>query len=67
MVGPGLRPGYHPTYYGALVLDPDGNNVEAVSRGPVEEAWAAGPSIRPSARKGPSPTSGCSILDALPL
>ncbi len=27
---PGLRPHYHPTYYGAFVLDPDGNNVEAV-------------------------------------
>jgi catechol 2,3-dioxygenase-like lactoylglutathione lyase family enzyme len=28
--GPGLRPQYHPGYYGAFVLDPDGNNVEAV-------------------------------------
>ena len=27
---PGLREQYHPTYYGAFVLDPDGNNVEAV-------------------------------------
>jgi catechol 2,3-dioxygenase-like lactoylglutathione lyase family enzyme len=27
---PGLRPQYHPGYYGAFVLDPDGNNVEAV-------------------------------------
>jgi catechol 2,3-dioxygenase-like lactoylglutathione lyase family enzyme len=27
---PGLRPIYHPDYYGAFVLDPDGNNVEAV-------------------------------------
>ena len=27
---PGLRPQYHPSYYGAFVLDPDGNNVEAV-------------------------------------
>lgn len=27
---PGLRPDYHPTYYAAFVLDPDGNNVEAV-------------------------------------
>lgn len=31
---PGLRPEYHPTYYGAFVLDPDGNNVEAVCHGP---------------------------------
>jgi len=27
---PGLREHYHPRYYGAFVLDPDGNNVEAV-------------------------------------
>ena len=27
---PGLRPQYHPAYYGGFVLDPDGNNVEAV-------------------------------------
>jgi catechol 2,3-dioxygenase-like lactoylglutathione lyase family enzyme len=28
--GPGPRPQYHPGYYGAFVLDPDGNNLEAV-------------------------------------
>ena len=27
---PGLRPQYHENYYGAFVLDPDGNNIEAV-------------------------------------
>ncbi|WP_372869974.1 VOC family protein [Shewanella sp.] len=27
---PGLRPIYHEHYYGAFLLDPDGNNVEAV-------------------------------------
>ena len=27
---PALRPNYHPNYYGAFVLDPDGYNVEAV-------------------------------------
>ena len=31
---PGPRPHYHPNYYGAFVLDPDGNNVEAVCRNP---------------------------------
>jgi catechol 2,3-dioxygenase-like lactoylglutathione lyase family enzyme len=29
--GPGERPQYHPGYYSAYVLDPDGNNVEVVS------------------------------------
>ena len=27
---PGLRPHYHPDYYAAFVLDPDGNRLEAV-------------------------------------
>jgi catechol 2,3-dioxygenase-like lactoylglutathione lyase family enzyme len=31
---PGPRPHYHPNYYGAFVLDPDGNSVEAVYRPP---------------------------------
>jgi catechol 2,3-dioxygenase-like lactoylglutathione lyase family enzyme len=30
---PGERPEYSPGYYGAFVLDPDGNNVEAVFHG----------------------------------
>jgi catechol 2,3-dioxygenase-like lactoylglutathione lyase family enzyme len=30
---PGLREIYHPNYYGAFVLDPDGHNVEAVFHG----------------------------------
>jgi catechol 2,3-dioxygenase-like lactoylglutathione lyase family enzyme len=32
---PGVREIYHPNYYGAYVLDPDGNNVEAVCHRPV--------------------------------
>ena len=28
--GPGIREEYHPNYYGAFVLDPDGHNIEAV-------------------------------------
>jgi catechol 2,3-dioxygenase-like lactoylglutathione lyase family enzyme len=31
---PGLRPHYHENYYGAFVLDPDGNNIEAVCHKP---------------------------------
>jgi catechol 2,3-dioxygenase-like lactoylglutathione lyase family enzyme len=33
--GPGVRERYHPSYYGAYVLDPDGNNVEAVCHKPA--------------------------------
>ena len=29
---------YHPGYYAAFVLDPDGNNVEAVYHGPFERS-----------------------------
>ena len=31
---PGPRPDYGPTYYGAFVLDPDGNKIEACYHGP---------------------------------
>jgi catechol 2,3-dioxygenase-like lactoylglutathione lyase family enzyme len=31
---PGPRPQYHPHYYGAFVLDPDGHNIEAVCHTP---------------------------------
>jgi len=38
--GPGERP-YHPGYYGAYVLDPDGNNIEAVHHGPARRSAAS--------------------------
>jgi catechol 2,3-dioxygenase-like lactoylglutathione lyase family enzyme len=31
---PGLRPQYHPAYYAAFVLDPDGHRIEAVCHRP---------------------------------
>jgi catechol 2,3-dioxygenase-like lactoylglutathione lyase family enzyme len=31
---PGMRPHYHPSYYGAFVLDPEGRNIEAVCHTP---------------------------------
>jgi catechol 2,3-dioxygenase-like lactoylglutathione lyase family enzyme len=31
---PGLRKDYHPSYYAAFVLDPDGHNVEVVCHAP---------------------------------
>ncbi|MEH6435830.1 VOC family protein [Massilia sp. DD77] len=40
--GPGERP-YHPGYYAAFVLDPDGNNIEAVYHG---EAKRSAPSVK---------------------
>ena len=33
---PGPRPIYHAAYYGAFVLDPDGNNIEAVTHVPAD-------------------------------
>ena len=32
---PGLRAHYHPDYYAAFVLDPDGHNIEAVCHMPA--------------------------------
>jgi len=37
---PGERP-YHPGYYAAFVLDPDGNNIEAVHHGQAERSAAS--------------------------
>ena len=37
---PGERD-YHPGYYAAFALDPDGNNIEAVLHGPVERSAAS--------------------------
>jgi catechol 2,3-dioxygenase-like lactoylglutathione lyase family enzyme len=34
---PGERP-YHPGYYAAFVLDPDGNNIEVVFHGPAKKS-----------------------------
>jgi catechol 2,3-dioxygenase-like lactoylglutathione lyase family enzyme len=43
---PGLRPQYHPDYYGGFLLDPDGNSVEActgfredASGPPIDHLW----------------------------
>ena len=37
---PGERQ-YHPGYFGAFLLDPDGNNIEAVYHGPAERSAAS--------------------------
>lgn len=38
---PGERAQYHPGYYAAFVVDPDGNNIEAVYHGKAERSAAA--------------------------
>ena len=42
---PGERTRYHPGYYAAFLLDPDGNNIEAVHHG---EAKRSAPSVQVS-------------------
>ena len=37
---PGIRP-YHPGYYAAFLLDPDGNNIEAVYHGEAARSAAS--------------------------
>jgi catechol 2,3-dioxygenase-like lactoylglutathione lyase family enzyme len=63
---PGIRKDYHPSYYAAFVLDPDGHNVEAVCHTPPlpkakraakgakakKAAPRAGTRASPGARKG---------------
>ena len=36
--GPGERTQYHPGYYAAYALDPDGNNIETVFHGPARRS-----------------------------
>jgi len=38
---PGERAAYHPGYYAAFVLDPDGNNIEAVYHGEAKRSAAS--------------------------
>jgi catechol 2,3-dioxygenase-like lactoylglutathione lyase family enzyme len=39
--GPRVVRAYHPGYYAAFVIDPDGNNVEVVHHGPAKRSSAA--------------------------
>ncbi|WP_224246511.1 VOC family protein [Hyalangium gracile] len=50
---PGLRLEYHPSYYAAFVIDPDGHNIEAVCHKTADELrlGAPGPSSRKAAAK----------------
>jgi catechol 2,3-dioxygenase-like lactoylglutathione lyase family enzyme len=38
---PGERANYHPGYYAAFLLDPDGNNIEAVHHGAAKRSVAS--------------------------
>jgi catechol 2,3-dioxygenase-like lactoylglutathione lyase family enzyme len=43
---PGLRPHYHPHYYGAFVVDPDGHPIEAVCHSPAGPKRSAKPAAK---------------------
>jgi catechol 2,3-dioxygenase-like lactoylglutathione lyase family enzyme len=57
---PGIRKDYHPTYYAAFVLDPDGHNVEAVCHAPPPpKAMRATKGAKAGAKaKEPAPRAG---------
>ena len=59
---PGIRAHYHPDYYGAFVLDPDGHNVEVVCHdrpGGAAKAKSAGAkSAKKKAAKRPVKRAG---------
>jgi len=54
---PGLRPEYHPNYYGGFLLDPDGNSIESCTGfrddaggPPVDHLWLGVPDLGASRR-----------------
>ena len=49
--GPGLRAQYHPSYYGAFVLDPDGNNIEACCHSPEGAPKKSAPKAKAKAKR----------------
>jgi catechol 2,3-dioxygenase-like lactoylglutathione lyase family enzyme len=70
---PGLRTQYTPDYYGAFVLDPDGNSVEAVHRpgrtesgSPIDHLWLGVADLAASRRfwEAVAPVLGLSVADA---
>jgi catechol 2,3-dioxygenase-like lactoylglutathione lyase family enzyme len=52
--GPGLRPNYHEHYYGAFVLDLDGNNIEAVCHLPPGAKKAPAKAAPAAKKKAPA-------------
>ena len=53
--GPGLREMYHPNYYAAFVLDPEGHNIEAVTHAPLAAKAARKPAKKASAKSARKP------------
>jgi len=47
---PGPRADYHPNYFGAFILDFDGNNVEAVCHAPAKAAAKSASKAKPKAK-----------------
>jgi catechol 2,3-dioxygenase-like lactoylglutathione lyase family enzyme len=62
---PGLRADYHPFYYAAFALDPDGNNIEVVCHddpnAPKAAAAARKPSATRRASKRPAPKAKAKV------
>jgi catechol 2,3-dioxygenase-like lactoylglutathione lyase family enzyme len=52
---PGIRAHYHADYYGAFVLDPDGNNIEAVCHDPPGGAAKSGAKAKSASKPASKP------------
>ena len=71
---PGERPNYRPDYYGAFLLDPDGNSVEAVHHGSlriggaIDHLWLRAADIRASRRfyEVVAPVAGLRLRELAP-
>jgi catechol 2,3-dioxygenase-like lactoylglutathione lyase family enzyme len=65
---PGIRAHYHPNYYGAFVLDPDGHNVEVVCHAPpggaAKSAAKAKAAKRPTAKSSAAKSAARSAKKA---
>jgi len=66
---PGPRPEYSPSYYGAFVLDPDGNSVEAVHHdtsrpGRIDHLWLRSADVAAAKRfyEGIAPLTGVRLV-----
>jgi catechol 2,3-dioxygenase-like lactoylglutathione lyase family enzyme len=52
---PGVRADYHPSYYAAFILDPEGNNIEVVCHTPPSAARASRPAGKAKAKAKAKP------------
>jgi catechol 2,3-dioxygenase-like lactoylglutathione lyase family enzyme len=61
---PGLRLEYHPDYYAAFVIDPDGHNIEAVIHTPEQPPRTAAKPVKTAKKKTAAKKAGSAAKKA---